>query len=84
MLTSYEIVWATARTLPIILYFLFLLQPAPKVPYTPTLLTAITKIIINFNSEDIEYNGMTYHRSIGTHMIKIDTQINKNLFLKLG
>jgi len=40
ILTSYEIVWATARIAPNMEYFLFLLHPAPSVPYTPTLATA--------------------------------------------
>ena len=47
ILTSYLIVWATARTAPKSEYFLLLLHPAPRVPYTPTLAAAI--IIIKDN-----------------------------------
>ena len=45
-LTSYEIVWATARMPPIILYFLLDDHPLSKTGYTPTL-----KIIKNSNME---------------------------------
>ena len=48
--TSYEIVCATARMAPNNLYLLFLLHPAPRVPYTPTLARASTIITMRFIS----------------------------------
>lgn len=84
MLTSYEIVWATARILPKDAYLLFLLQPAPRVPYTERLLTATTKTNINFKSDGADCNGKTLHNIIGMHIIKIETLMKILLLLREG
>lgn len=49
-LTSYEIVWATARKAPINAYFEFDAHPEPRIEYTAKLDRAIINKIPRFKS----------------------------------
>jgi len=49
-LTSYEIVWATARRAPIRAYFEFDAQPEPRIEYTAKLDSARINRIPRFKS----------------------------------
>ena len=63
--TSYETDWATARTAPIIEYLLFLLQPAPRIEYTPTDEIPMNHRAENLNEMDSYMVGKTAQSNIG-------------------
>jgi len=77
-------VWATARIAPSSLYLLLLLQPAPKVPYTPRLATARMIIIIGFISYAKLLEGAVNHNNMGTPITMTVIRWNKEAFDNVG
>lgn len=61
-LTSYEIVWATARSAPISAYFEFEAHPEPRIEYTARLDRAKIKRMLRFRSATGWGKGMGAHR----------------------
>ena len=63
-LTSYEMVWATARRAPTRAYFEFDAQPEPRIEYTARLESARIKRIPRFRS------ATGYGRGIGAQRVR--------------
>lgn len=77
-LTSYEIVWATARKAPIRAYFEFDAHPEPKMEYTVRLERARINRIPRFRSAMGNGIGRGAHRVSARVKAKIGVKRNKN------
>lgn len=77
-LTSYEIVWATARRAPISAYFEFDAQPDPRIEYTARLDRARINRIPRLRSVTGCGKGMGAHRVMARASANIGVARNRN------
>lgn len=84
ILTSYEIVWATPRSLPRSEYFEFEYHPAMNVAYTFILEMHRKKIAPNGRNIDWCLCGNSIHRAIARDNLRIGANMNGTLFAFVG